>query len=115
MPEQGRFVHHQRLSQEYVQIGKWSWNSKAYINMVDATAKTFMENAEGRTVPTVDDDLQVTFDTGDVNDDAARKAVTFSRKLHYLLTFSPTVLRHGDFCIRSLLSSVRYEIQSGHF
>ena len=36
-----------------------------------------MENAEGRTVPIVDDDLQVTFDTGDVNDDATQKAVTF--------------------------------------
>ena len=53
--------------------------------MFDTTVKTFMENAEGRTVPIVDDDLQVTFDTGDVNDDATQKAVTFSRKLHYRL------------------------------
>ena len=64
---------------------EWSWNFKAYISMFDTTVKTFMENAEGRTVPIVDDDLQVTFDTGDVNDDATQKAVTFSRKLHYLL------------------------------
>ena len=40
---------------------EWSWNFKAYISMFDTTVKTFMENAEGRTVPIVDDDLQVTF------------------------------------------------------
>ena len=76
-----------------------------------------MENAEGRTVPIVDDDLQVTFETGDVNDDATQKAVTFSRKLHYLLAnltsdearliASRMVLRHGDFCIRSLHSQMQ--------
>ena len=38
-----------------------------------------MENAEGRAVPIVDDDLQVPFDTGDVNGDATQKAVTFSK------------------------------------
>ena len=64
---------------------EWGWNFKAYISMFDTTVKTFMENAEGRTVPIFVDDLQVTFDTGDVNDDATQKAMTFSRKLHYLL------------------------------
>jgi len=80
--------------------------------MFDTSVKTF---SEGRTVPILDDDLQVTFDTGDVNEDAAQKAVTFSRKPDYLVgnltsgaaklivrqNFESNGFGTGDFCIRS--------------
>ena len=65
---------------------EWSWNFKAYISMFEAGAVTLLDNAEALTTEFTDAHLEVTLDTGDVDVDATRSRVLFSRKLHYLLS-----------------------------
>ena len=64
---------------------EWSWDFKAYISMFETSAIGVLDRVEGRAEPIQDEDLAITLDTGDPDVEASRKAVTFSRKLHYLL------------------------------
>ena len=61
----------------------WSWNFKAYISMFETSAIGVLDRVEGRAEPIQDEDLAITLDTDDPDEEASRKAVTFSRKLNY--------------------------------
>ena len=65
---------------------EWSWNFKAYISMFETGAVTLMDRAELRADAFLDEHLQVTLDTGDVDAEQTANRVLFSRKLHYLLS-----------------------------
>ena len=65
---------------------EWSWNFKAYISMFETGAVTLMDRAELRTDEFLDEHLQVTLDTGDVDAKQTANRVRFSRKLHYLIS-----------------------------
>ena len=63
----------------------WSWNFKSYISMFDSTVKTLLHDVESRQTSITDADMNVTLDTGDLDQAGTTAAVNFSRKLHYLL------------------------------
>ena len=65
---------------------EWAWNFKAYISMFETIAVTLMDRAELRAEEFLDEHLQVTLDTGDVDAEQTANRVLFSRKLHYLLS-----------------------------
>ena len=58
---------------------------KSYISMFDATVKTLLDEVETRQTVLSDADLNVTLETGDLDNAATQAAIRFSRKLHYLL------------------------------
>ena len=67
-------------------ILEWAWNFKAYISMFETGAVTLMDRAELRAEEFLDEHLQMTLDTGDVDAEQTANRVLFSRKLHYLLS-----------------------------
>ena len=65
---------------------EWAWNFKAYISMFETGAVTLMDRAELRADEFLDEHLQVTLDTGDVDAEQTANRVLFSRKLHGLIS-----------------------------
>ena len=63
---------------------EWSWNFKSYISTFDSSVKTLLDDVESRQTSITDADLNVTLDTGDLDQAATNTAVNFGRKLHYL-------------------------------
>ena len=63
---------------------EWSWNFKPYISMFETSALQGLDGAETRETPITDEDLVATLDTGDRDEENARKTSAFSRKLRYL-------------------------------
>ena len=64
---------------------EWAWNFKAYISMFETGAMTLLDNAETSNDEFLDEHLNVTLDTGDVDADAAAARVLFSRS--YIICF----------------------------
>ena len=52
--------------------------------MFDSSVKTLLDDVESRQTSITDADLNVTLDTGDLDQAATNTAVNFGRKLHYL-------------------------------
>ena len=66
---------------------EWSSNFKACFSVFETSAIGVLDRVEGRAEPVQDEDLAlITLETGDPDVEASRKAVTFSRKPHHLLT-----------------------------
>ena len=65
---------------------EWAWNFKAYVSMFEQTAVQLLEQAEVSPNAITDAHLQVTLADGTADADATRNRVTFSRKMHYLLS-----------------------------
>ena len=63
--------------------------------MFETSATGALDKVEGRAEPIQDEDLAITLDTGDPDEEASRNAVTVSQKLHYLLA-SLTTYRHCE-------------------
>ena len=64
---------------------EWAWKFKFYISMFETGTVTLLHNAERRTDEFLDEQLNVTLDTGDVDAEQTAARVLFSWKLHYLI------------------------------
>ena len=73
---------------------EWAWNFKAYISMFETGAVTLMDRAELRAEEFLDEHLQVTLDTGDVDAEQTAEPSTFLPEVT-LPTFA-TCKRFGE-------------------
>ena len=86
---------------------EWSWNFKAYISMFETGAVTLMDRAELRAEEFLDEHLQMTLDTGDVDAEQTANRVSFD-KMKTAMALRPG----GDFTRSSRCQELR---EARHF